>query len=442
MPVLKPFSPLCGGEGLVSGLVKSLFVTTKPRKLAIEGPRSLGATLIVTPASGTSSVMNQPRNPTLEVFLAFLVLGLTSFGGPVAHLGYFREAFVTRRKWLTDEAYADLVALCQFLPGPASSQVGIAIGKLRAGYPGALAAWLAFTLPSVILLLAFAYGLTALDLAAASGALHGLKIAALAVVAQAVWAMARSLTPDRPRQLIAIAAAVLVLAVPSPLIQLVVLTLAGLGGAVLPAERSAGVRLDGAGLPWLVGFFVLLAALPLLALTGDATLELIEKFYRTGSLVFGGGHVVLPLLEAELVQPGLVDPDIFLAGYGAAQAVPGPLFSFAAFAGALVNTPPNGLWGAALSLIAIYVPSFLLVFGTLSYWQQLRGIARLRHALDYANAAVVGLLLAALYDPVFTSAVATPLDLAWALVAFALLAIVRLPPWLVVVASAALGLLL
>lgn len=382
------------------------------------------------------------RGSALEVFLAFLVLGLTSFGGPVAHLGYFREAFVTRRKWLTDEAYADIVALCQFLPGPASSQVGIAIGKLRAGYPGALAAWVAFTLPSVIVLLAFAWGLTSIDLAAADGALHGLKIAALAVVAQAVWAMAKSLTPDRPRQLVALAAAVLVLAIPSPLMQIAVLAVAGLGGALLPAAKSQGMKLSGRGLPWLIAFFVLLAALPLLALTGDATLVLIEKFYRTGSLVFGGGHVVLPLLEAELVQPGLVERDIFLAGYGMAQAVPGPLFAFAAYAGAMLNVPPNGIWGGVLALLAIYLPSFLLVFGALPLWQQLRGVARLRRALDIANAAVVGLLLAALYDPVFTSAVATPLDFAWALAAFALLAIVRLPPWLVVLASAAAGLLL
>lgn len=380
------------------------------------------------------------RGTVGEVFLAFLILGLTSFGGPVAHLGYFRDAFVTRRKWLTDEAYADIVALCQFLPGPASSQVGIAIGKLRAGYPGAVAAFVAFTTPSVVLLLAFAWGLTALDLVAIDGVLHGLKIAALAVVAQAVWAMAKSLTPDRPRQLIALAAAIVVLAVPMPLMQIVVLAVAGIGGALLPAAGSAGVTLSARSLPWLIAFFVLLAGLPLLALTVDATLVLVEKFYRTGSLVFGGGHVVLPLLETELVRPGLIDRDIFLAGYGAAQAVPGPLFSFAAYAGAMLNVPPNGLWGGLLALIAIYVPSFLLVFGALPLWQQLRGIARLRRALDMANAAVVGLLLAALYNPVFTSAVATPLDFALALAAFALLAMVKLPPWLVVLASAAVGL--
>ncbi len=384
----------------------------------------------------------EKRGTVGEVFLAFLVLGLTSFGGPVAHLGYFREAFVTRRKWLGDEAYADIVALCQFLPGPASSQVGIAIGKLRAGYPGAVAAFVAFTLPSVVLLLAFAWGITAINVAAVGGALHGLKIAALAVVAQAVWAMAKSLTPDRPRQLIALAAGIAVLAIPSPIVQIVVLATAGLAGALLPAERSARLDLSVRSLPWLGLFFVLLVGLPLLALTGDTTLVLIEKFYRTGSLVFGGGHVVLPLLEAELVQPSLIDRDLFLAGYAAAQAVPGPLFSFAAYAGAMLKAPPNGLWGGTLALLAIYLPSFLLVFGALPLWQQLRSVVRLRRALDMANAAVVGLLLAALYDPIFTSAVATPLDFAWALAAFALLAILKLPPWLVVVASAAIGLLL
>ena len=385
------------------------------------------------------------RHPVTEVFLAFLILGLTSFGGPVAHLGYFREDFVTRRKWLSDEAYADIVALCQFLPGPASSQVGIAIGKLRAGYPGAIAAFVAFTLPSVLLLLAFAWGLTAIDLAAAEGALHGLKIAALAVVAQAVWSMAKSLTPDWPRQLVALAAAIVVLAIPSPWIQLVVIAIAALAGAAIPGRgphTPQPFRPSAATLGWLAAFFVLLAALPLLALTGDPTLRLLDIFYRTGSLVFGGGHVVLPLLEAEVVQTGLIDRDIFLAGYGATQAVPGPLFSFAAYVGAMMNGAPNGIWGALLAITAIYVPSFLLVFGALPLWQALRGAARLRTALDAANAAVVGLLLAALYDPVFTSAVMTPLDFACALAAFALLAILKLPPWLVVLASAAVGLLL
>ena len=384
-----------------------------------------------------------------EVFTAFLLLGLTSFGGPVAHLGYFREAFVVRRRWLGEADYAELVALCQFLPGPASSQVGIALGLLRAGHAGAVAAWIAFTLPSVLLLLAFAYGLGALGGPAATGALAGLKLAALAVVAHAVWAMATTLAPDRRRRLIAIAAAVAVLLVASNLTQMAVIAVAAAAGALRPpAVTEAAIAPDVAGRggrPWLwLGLFALLLfGLPLLvALTGDSTLTAFEKFYRTGSLVFGGGHVVLPLLEAELVQPGLIGSEAFIAGYGAAQAVPGPLFAFAAYAGAMLEAPPNGLWGAALALVAIYLPSFLLVFGTLPLWQRLRSRPRLRGALDAANAAVVGLLIAVLYDPVFLSAVDDGGDLALALVALALLALLRWPPWLVVLLTAAAGYLL
>lgn len=386
--------------------------------------------------------MDEKRGSVAEVFRAFLVLGLTSFGGPVAHLGYFREAFVVRRQWLSEADYADLVALCQFLPGPASSQVGMALGKLRAGYAGAFAAFIAFTLPSVILLLVFAGGLALLDLGAAVGVLHGLKIAALAVVVQAVWGMGKALTPDPTRQLIAIAAAIAVLLIPLPLMQVVVIAAAGLAGGLRPAEPSPRIALRTEGLRWLVAFFVLLVALPVLALTGEPSLQLLDSFYRTGSLVFGGGHVVLPLLEAETVAPGLISRDLFLAGYGAAQAVPGPLFSFAAYVGAMLDGPVNGLSGAMLALGAIYLPSFLLVFGVLPLWQQLRGVTRLRQALDFANAAVIGLLLAVLYDPVFTSAVRAPTDFAWALAAFAALVLFRLPPWLVVLASAGLGLVI
>ncbi|WP_423069506.1 chromate efflux transporter [Devosia sp. CN2-171] len=382
------------------------------------------------------------RGTPTEVFLAFLGLGLTSFGGPVAHLGYFRTEFVERRRWLDDAAYADLVALCQFLPGPASSQVGIAIGKLRAGYWGAIAAFVAFTAPSVILLLAFAFGATRLAGPLADGALHGLKLAALAVVAQAVWAMSRSLTPDWRRRLLALAAAAIVLLLPGALVQLGIIALAALAGYLLaPRSGAPKFRPDHTGLAFLVAFAVLLVALPLLSLTGNGAAVIAEKFYRTGSLVFGGGHVVLPLLEAELVPGGLIDRNLFLAGYGAAQAVPGPLFSFAAYTGALLNIQPNGLLGALLALGAIYLPSFLLVFGTLPYWQVLRAETRLRGGLDLANAAVVGLLLATLYDPVFLTSVRGPLDLAWASAAFALL-MLRTPPWIVVIASAALGLLL
>lgn len=378
------------------------------------------------------------RGTVTEVFLAFLSLGVTSFGGPVAHLGYFRTEFVERRRWLDDAAYADLVALCQFLPGPASSQVGMGLGKLRAGYPGAIAAFIGFTLPSVLLLLAFAYGATSLTGPIAQGALHGLKLAALAVVAQAVWAMSKSLTPDWPRRALALATALLALLFPSAITQVALIALAAIIGLARPAPPSPLTPPRRADLAWLGLFVALLIALPLLALTGDPTITIAEKFYRTGSLVFGGGHVVLPLLEAELVTPGLIPRDLFLAGYGAAQAVPGPLFSFAAYTGALLTNPPNGLWGATLALLAIYLPSFLLVFATLDWWQSLRRNARLRNGLTLANAAVVGLLLATLYDPVATSSITAWPDLIWAAAALILL-VRKLPPPLVVLASALLG---
>jgi chromate transporter len=379
--------------------------------------------------------MQQGRNSVAEVFGVFLLLGLTSFGGPVAHLGYFRTELVERRRWLDDAAYADLVALCQFLPGPASSQVGIAIGKLRAGYWGGIAAWLAFTLPSVILLLAFAYGAAQL----ADGVLHGLKLAALAVVTQAVWAMSKSLAPDMKRRLIALTAAAIALLLPSGATQLALILAASAAGYLLsPPAASPRLSFDRTATVLLALFFGLLLVLPLLAATGNSWLVVAEKFYRTGSLVFGGGHVVLPLLEAELVSPGLIDRNLFLAGYGAAQAVPGPLFAFAAYVGALLHAPPNGIAGALLGLGAIYLPSFLLVFGALPYWQSLRANPRLRAGLDLANAMVVGLLLATLCDPVFTSAVFGPLDLAWGVAALGLL-LLRTPPWLVVLLSAAAG---
>jgi len=378
------------------------------------------------------------RGTVSEVFLAFLSLGCTSFGGPVAHLGYFRTEFVERRRWIDDAAYADIVALCQFLPGPASSQVGMALGKLRAGYPGAIAAFIGFTLPSVLLILAFAYGATALTGPVAQGALHGLKIAALAVVAQAVWAMAKSLTPDWPRRAIALVTAVVALLVPSAITQVALIAVAAAIGLSRPAAPSRLAPPRRADLAWLALFVALLVILPVLAFTGDATVTIAEKFYRTGSLVFGGGHVVLPLLEAELVTPGLIPRDLFLAGYGAAQAVPGPLFSFAAYTGALLTNPPNGIWGATLALTMIYLPSFLLVFATLDWWQSLRQNARLRNGLTLANAAVVGLLLATLYDPVATSSITGWPDLLWAALALLLL-FRKLPPPLVVLASALIG---
>jgi chromate transporter len=380
------------------------------------------------------------RGTVGEVFRAFLILGLTSFGGPVAHLGYFREAFVVRRRWLTDAAYGDIVALCQFLPGPSSSQVGIALGWQRAGHAGALAAWLAFTLPSVILLLAFVYGIGIV--APPAGLLHGLKIAAFAVVAIAAWQMAMSLAPDWPRRFVAAAAAIAILAIGGNLTQIGVLAVAAVIGALFlrrPPDSNGAAPSRPSILP-LVLFFALLALLPILAtLTADPIAIIADRFYRAGSLVFGGGHVVLPLLEAELVEPGLIDRNAFLAGYGAAQAVPGPLFSFAAYAGALLNLPVNGLAGAVIALVAIYVPSFLLVFGTLPWWYRLRGIGRLRGALDLANAAVVGLIIATLYDPVATEAITTYWDAALALAALVMLGYLRWAPWLVVLVCAVVG---
>jgi chromate transporter len=379
-----------------------------------------------------------------ETFFAFLALGLTSFGGPVAHLGYFHTEFVTRRKWLGEADYADLVALCQAIPGPASSQVGIALGHRRAGLPGAIAAFIGFTLPSVVILYAVTLGASLWNAPLAQGVLHGLKLAALAVVALAVWQMATKLTPDWPRRLLALAAAALVLLVPLNAMPVVAIALAALLGAALPAAAApvataSPSRPHPAAAVALIAFLVLLVALPLLgALTHNPIIDIADRFYRTGSLVFGGGHVVLPLLEGELVTPGLIDRDLFLAGYGAAQAVPGPLFSFAFYAGALLHNPPNGIAGGLLALCAIYLPSFLLVLGALPFWERLRTVPRLRTALDLVNAAVVGLLLAALIDPVFTSSVTSALDVLIAALALAALYL-RAPPWLVVLASGTAG---
>lgn len=388
------------------------------------------------------------RSPAaaLEVLAVAMRLGCTSFGGPVAHLGYFREEYVARRRWLDEASYADLVALCQFLPGPASSQVGIAIGVMRAGLLGGVAAWLGFTLPSALLLVAFAYGVQALG-GGDAGWLHGLKVAAVAVVAQAVWGMARALTPDRERASIAVAAALAALAWPGALGQVLVIAVAGLvGWRLLPAPAApAGTGLHvpvGRRLALAAGlvFAALLVGLPLLrqAVPGHA-LALVDSFYRTGALVFGGGHVVLPLLQAEVVPPGWVTREQFVAGYGAAQAVPGPLSTFAAYLGAVMAPEPNGWAGAALALVAIFLPSYLLAVAALPFWEELRRRAAWKAALRGINAAVVGLLLAALYQPVWTSAIATTADFGLALVAFTLLALWRLPPWLVVVLSAAGG---
>ncbi|KXS30704.1 MAG: putative chromate transport protein [Candidatus Gallionella acididurans] len=377
-------------------------------------------------------------------------MGLTSFGGPIAHLGYFRDEFVTRRRWLTERNYADLVALCQFLPGPASSQVGIALGLSQSGYTGALAAWAGFTLPSAIALILFALSISSYGNAIAPGALHGLQVVAVAVVAQAVWGMGRNLCPDALRVTIMAIAACIVLLVPSAWGQVGVIAVAGMAGLLLfkPAQVIAHYPLPitvsyRAGAVWLSLFFALLIGLPVLKqLLPNQAVAMVDAFYRSGSLVFGGGHVVLPLLQAEVVPSGWVSNEVFLAGYGAAQAVPGPLFTFAAFLGASIRTAPSGWIGGLICLVAIFLPSFLLVVGTLPFWEQLRRNVRTQAALAGVNAAVVGLLLAALYQPVWTSAIHQPQDFGLALVALVALMFWKLPPWLVVVGSGVSGWLL
>jgi len=364
----------------------------------------------------------------------------------VAHLGYFRSEYVLRRRWVDEQTYADLVALCQFLPGPASSQLGIAIGILRAGLLGGFAAWVGFTLPSAVALVLFGLGIRGLDLSDA-GWLHGLKVAAVAVVAQAVWGMGRALCPDRERVTVAILAALVVSAWPTAGGQVLVIALAGvIGLRLFPGSGAAGAPVVKVGLgrrlavAALVVFFALLVALPALRYLAPAQpIAVFDSFYRAGALVFGGGHVVLPLLQAEVVPPGWVSNEQFLAGYGAAQAVPGPLFTFAAYLGAVMEPRPNGWAGAALALAAIFLPAFLLVVGALPFWDALRARAAFQAALRGINAAVVGLLLAALYHPVWTSAIHAPSDFALALAAFGLLVWWRLPPWLVVAFAAAGG---
>lgn len=381
------------------------------------------------------------------VFVIFLGLGLTCFGGPIAHLGYFRRTFVERRKWLSEAAYADLVALCQFLPGPASSQVGMAVGLQRAGLPGLLAAWLGFTLPSALLMVGFGYGLDVLGGAANAGWVLGLKAAAVGVVASAVWAMARTLTPDLKRAGLAVAALAAILLSPPAWTQLVVIAAAGLVGLLWlrPSAPAPDAELAiplgrGAAIASLAGFALLLVGLPILAAaTGNPAVRLFDGFYRSGALVFGGGHVVLPLLNAVTVQPGLVGHDTFLAGYGAAQAVPGPLFTFAAFLGYVLNSWPHGMLGAAIALVAIFLPSGLLIAGALPFWNQLRRAPRAQAALMGVNAAVVGILAAALYQPVFVSGVSGPVSLIIALAAFAVLTFARTPAWLVVLLAALAG---
>ncbi|WIE35450.1 chromate efflux transporter [Agrobacterium tumefaciens] len=393
-----------------------------------------------TPRSGTPG----------EVFTAFLKLGVTSFGGPIAHLGYFRDELVLRRKWIDEAGYADLVALCQFLPGPASSQVGFALGLLRAGPLGALAAWTAFTLPSAILLLLFAMVAASIEGPVGTGLLHGLKIVAVAVVGQAVWGMAKSLAPDRQRASIALVGIICVVFVAGAFGQILALALGAIAGlcfcrseAARQASHLAFRVPKSVGYIALATFALLLAFLPVFAaMAGSQGLSLFDAFYRAGALVFGGGHVVLPLLQSAVISSGWVTEDAFIAGYGATQAVPGPLFTFAAYLGAVVGPQPNGIAGAVIALVAIFLPGMLLLVGALPFWEGFRKHLLAQAAMRGANAAVVGILGAALYDPVWTSAIFMPKDFALALTGFILLTVWKTPPWIVVVICAIGGVLL
>jgi chromate transporter len=403
----------------------------------------------MTPLTSSDlAVARAERGSVGEVFTAFLKLGLTSFGGPIAHLGYYREELVIRRRWLDEATFADLVALCQFLPGPASSQVGFSLGVLRGnGLLGGLAAWLAFTLPSAVIMFAFAMIAGHFTGALADGFLHGLKLVAVAVVAQAVWGMAQSLTPDRPRAGIALAALAVVVLFPGSLAQIMAIVL----GAVLGLWLCRGdvVPLSGrlnfpvtrtSGIVALSLFAALLLLSPVVTrASGSHGLAVFDAFYRSGALVFGGGHVVLPLLQAEVVTPGWVSNEAFLSGYGLAQAVPGPLFTFAAYLGAVMNTPPNGLAGAAIALFALLLPGMVLVYGMLPFWDSFRSRPSAQAAMRGTNAAVVGILGCALYNPVWTSAVLSPRDFALALFGFLLLVVWKLPSWVVVVLLAVAG---
>ncbi len=386
----------------------------------------------------------------LEVLRIFAKLGFSCFGGPIAHIGYFRDEFVVRRKWIDEHAFADLVGLCQFLPGPASSQVGFSIGLMRAGYLGALAAWTGFTLPSAAALIIFAYGASALSGPLGSGLLHGLKLTAVAIVAQAVLGMARNLCPDRERASIAVVAALIILFSTSSIAQVAAIVLGGLAGLWLCRSEatapSGHVELPVSrtvGLACLACFFILLAGLPLVrGLSGSSGVALFEAFYRSGALVFGGGHVVLPLLREAFVTPGWLNDNAFLAGYGAAQAVPGPLFTFAAYLGAVVSAEPHGLAGAALGLLGIFLPGMLVLLGVLPFWDSFRKRPNAQAIMRGVNAAVVGLLGAALYNPVWSTSVKTSGDFGVALLGFVLLIAWRAPPLIVVAISAAGGILL
>jgi chromate transporter len=398
-------------------------------------------------ASNETTGQVGPRSSWTTIFFSFLRLGCTSFGGPIAHLGYFRNEFVIRRKWLDEATYADIVALCQFLPGPASSQVGFTIGLLRGGLPGALAAWTAFTLPSALLMFAFAYGHSLFAGRIGSGVLHGLELVAVAVIAHAVMGMMQTLAPDRTRASIAVFSAGIVLLSSHSVGQLIALAACAVLGLFLCRDGSAPTRQRlnvsmprAAAVASLVLVVLLLFGPPLLlAFRPNQALALFQAFYRTGALVFGGGHVVLPLLQSATVGAGWVDNDVFLAGYGAAQAMPGPLFTFAAYLGAVVRPEPHGATGGIIALLAIFLPGLLLIVGILPFWNRLLASTKTRALFAGVNASVVGLLLAALYQPVWVSTVRRPLDFAVVLTAFLALAVWKIPPWAVVCAMAAMG---
>src|SRR5712691_1637083 len=403
-----------------------------------------GSDIIETPE------ITPKRGHLLEVLAIFTRLGLTSFGGPVAHLGYFREEIVIRRKWVDERTYGDLIGLCQFLPGPASSQTGISLGIMRAGLLGGLIAWVGFTLPSAILLTLFAYWTSVLHTVIASGILHGLMVVAVAVVAQAVWGMARTHCPDRSRATIAILAAIVTLLLPAGIVQVAIIAAAGLTGWLLLKSNDTTLTTTSSVLRALIpralaftslALFTLLLVLFLLPnlFYQLHALALFGSFYRSGALVFGGGHVILPLLQAAVVVPGWVTQSQFLTGYSAAQAVPGPLFTFSAYLGAIEGPYPNGWVGAIIALLGIYLPSFLLLIGVLQFCNLLRNQSAFQSALRGINAAVVGLLLAALYQPVWTSTIKNAHDFLFALAAFGLLIFWKVPPWIVVLLAALVG---
>jgi chromate transporter len=410
---------------------------------------SVSPDIPAAPSEHASLAAQAPGRGTVgEVFAAFLKLGLTSFGGPIAHLGYFRDELVVRRQWLDESAFADLVALCQFLPGPASSQVGFSLGILRGnGLWGGLAAWFAFTMPSALIMFAFAMGAAAFTGPVADGFLHGLKLVAVAVIAQAIWGMSRTLTPDRTRAGIALGAIAIVVLFAGSFGQIAAIALGACAGLWLcrgePAPVSGHLNFPvtpRAGVIALVLFAALLLIPPVVVTVSHSQgLALFDAFYRSGALVFGGGHVVLPLLQAQVVTPGWVSNEAFLAGYGLAQAVPGPLFTFAAYLGAVMGPSPHGIAGATIALIALLLPGMLLVYGMLPFWDAMRTRPNAQAAMRGTNAAVVGILGAALYHPVWTSAVATPRDFALALAGFLLLTVWKLPPWIVVMLLAGAG---